>query len=306
MDALGDVVCTLPMCAEIRERHPGCLLVFLTTEYCEGIVLLARAVDKVYSARSTRFKVDHSYFGLVEKIYDPQTTDERSDGGANAHLIDDLAGSCGLAPANRQPRLFPSAELVRDLRFKYGLDRQHDEGRIIFGINCGPTWKVREWDVAKWQALIDRIHAEYNAVILRFGTHISGKRNEYDDLTGVQSLVSCLKAEELAAVISDCSLIIAIDSGPIHIAGAVGVPVVSVFGAVNPGFRLPPSSPAVGLFSEVPCLFCHHKTPRGHWKHGCPYDIRCMKQLEVETVFESVKLMLAEQRGMVAGMKTGS
>jgi len=44
--------------------------------------------------------------------------------------------------------------------------------------------------------------------------------------------------------------------------------------------------------SNVPCLFCHHASPRGHWQTGCPNDIRCMKELDVPTVFDAVKKML--------------
>lgn len=295
MDALGDVVCTLPMCMEIRQLHPERLIVFITTKYCESIVLLSRAADCVYSARSKRFTVSSGFLGLVEKVYDPQTTDERSDGGSKRHLLDDLAASCGVTVTNRQPRLYPSPELLQKVQAKYGLDKELAVGRLLIAINCGPTWRVREWDVAKWQMLMDRIHAEYDAVIIQFGTHIAGKRNEYDDLKGVQSLVGRLVTDELVALIASSHLLVAIDSGPVHIAGAVGTPVVGLFGAVDPRLRLPPDSPAAGLFGDVPCLFCHHKTPRGHWMKGCPNDIRCMKELDVQPVFLAVKAMLAKR-----------
>jgi ADP-heptose:LPS heptosyltransferase len=142
--------------------------------------------------------------------------------------------------------------------------------------------------------LVDKIHGEYDTVIIQFGIHISGKLNAYDALTGVQSLVSRLNTEELVALLAGCDLLVAIDSGPVHIAGAVGTPVVGLYGALDPRCFLPPDSPAVGVFSEVPCLFCHHKTPLGHWKSGCPNDIRCMVELDVEKVFQAAKAMLAK------------
>jgi len=70
--------------------------------------------------------------------------------------------------------------------------------------------------------------------------------------------------------------------------------VVGLYGALEPRHFLPPGSPAVGVFSEVPCRFCQHMTPVGHWKDGCPNDIRCMKELAVEPVFQAVKAMLAK------------
>jgi ADP-heptose:LPS heptosyltransferase len=105
-----------------------------------------------------------------------------------------------------------------------------------------------------------------------------------------------LHGEQGVALIAICDLMITIDSGPVHLAGAVGTPVIGLFGAVNPALRLPPESPAVGLVSDVPCLFCHHQTPHGHWFDGCPNDIACMKKLDDRTVFEAVKSMLAYRK----------
>jgi len=98
------------------------------------------------------------------------------------------------------------------------------------------------------------------------------------------------------ALIANCDLVISIDSGPVHLAGMVGTPVIGLFGPVDPASRLPPDSSALGLFSEVPCLFCHNRTPVIHWISGCPNDIACMKKLDTETVFEAVKSMLAQSK----------
>ncbi len=235
----------------------------------------------------------------MEKIYYPQATDERSPNtGAQLHLVDDLAVSCDLTipDPDRQPRFFPSPELIKKTQAAYGLTGNAAKGSLIIGINFGRTWPVRMWDAAKWQKLVDRIHAEYDAVILQFGLTRADGTDEYDNLTGVQSVVNRVKSDELVALIASCHLLVSIDSGPVHLAGAVGTPVVGLFGAVNPRFRLPPDSPAAGLFSNVPCLFCHHTTPPGHWQSGCPNDIRCMKELEVRTVFQAVKSALATRQ----------
>jgi ADP-heptose:LPS heptosyltransferase len=300
LGALGDVVCTLPLCGEIRKRHPGKLLIFVTAAGYRKMVLLSDAVDCVYGSfwKYGIWKLPALHrFGLVEKIYCPQTTDERlPNTGSQSHLVDDLAASCGLTipNSNRQPRLLPSAGLIKIVQVKYGLTEDITVKRIIIGINCGRTWPVRMWDADRWQKLVDRIHAECDAVILQFGVTRADGTDEYDNLTGVQSVVNRVKSDELVALIASCHLLVSIDSGPVHLAGAVGTPVIGLFGAVNPQYRLPPESPAVGLFSNVPCLFCHHATPRGHWQSGCPNNISCMEKLDVQTVFHAVKSMLAK------------
>ena len=300
--ALGDVVCTLPMCGEIRKRHPGRRLIYVTTADYKKMVLLSSAADCVYGSfwlYGVRNLPAPHRFGLVEKIYYPQTTDERSPNtGVQSHLVDDFAASCGLAipDSSRQPRLYPSPELIKKIQAAYGLTGDVARGRRIIGINCGRTWPVRMWDAARWQKLVDLIHAEYDAVILQFGLTNGDGTDEYDNLTSVRSVVNRVKSDELVALVASCHLLVSIDSGPVHLAGAVGTPLVGLFGAVDPRFRLPPDSPAVGLFSKVPCLFCHHATPRGHWKTGCPNDIRCMKELDVQSVFQAVKSALSKNK----------
>jgi ADP-heptose:LPS heptosyltransferase len=291
-NAIGDVVCTLPVCVEIRKIHKDSLVVFLTTKYSEDIVRLSNAVDFIYSARSTRFRVFTQYFGLIEKVYNPQMPEEYSDAGSTLHLVDEFAKSCGVTVTDRQPHLYPSAELLIKTRLKYALEKEAVNGRLVIGINCGPTWPVREWDVKKWQQLIDRISMEHDPILIQFGIHVSSKENQYDELKGTCILASRLRIEELVALVATCDLLVSIDSGPVHIAGAVGTPVIGLFGAVDPRLRLPPESKSVGIISNVPCLFCHHKTPIGHWKSGCPHNIQCMKRLDVEAVFEVIKQFL--------------
>jgi ADP-heptose:LPS heptosyltransferase len=297
--ALGDVVCTLPLCVEVRRRYPGRVIVFITLRGFREVVKLSGAADLVYG-------IEHYYGypswvewasrkcrGGVEQTFEPVTMDERTNlaVGPTRHLVDDLAQSCGFELQDRQPRLHPGAQLLADVQARFGLREAMARGQTIIGINGGHTWPVREWSGPKWQALVNLIAARYDARILQFG--VPGVGDETDHLAGVHSLVGKLSSVELIALIASCRVVVSIDSGPVHVAGAVGTPVVGLFGAVNPLFRLPPESPASGIVADVPCLFCHHRTPIEHWKTGCPYDIRCMKLLEPESVFAAINDILA-------------
>jgi len=112
----------------------------------------------------------------------------------------------------------------------------------------------------------------------------------------VKLLAGRLKGEELLALVTICDLIISIDSGPVHLAAAVGTPVIGLFGPLDPALILPPNAQALALFSDVPCLFCHNRTPVIHWCDGCPNDIACMKKLDCHAVFEAVKSMLPQNK----------
>lgn len=311
--ALGDIVCTLPMCREIRKRHPDRLFIYMTLRRFKNVVLLSRevdlvyAIDHVYGTPSWKLLVDRRLSAFIEKVYEPLTTEEHLDSGIKLHLVEDLAGSCGFTLSDSQPRLFPSAEMIKKVQSAYGLSGDLARGRLLIGINGGHTWPVREWDATKWQKIVDMIHAEYDAVILQFGLNLGpGIPDEYDQLKGVRSLVSQLALEDMVALIASCHLIVSIDSGPVHVAGAVGTPVVGLFGAVNPLYRLPPASLSVGVVSDVPCLFCQHQTPVGHWMTGCPHEIRCMKQLEVQPVMQAIRAMLSKRERVYACKSSGN
>lgn len=298
--ALGDVICTLPMVGEARRRHPNRLLVFVTAAGYREMVVLSQAADLVYSRKNWNWgfslPANLKELGMVDGIYNPTTTDERlKHSGPAAHLIDDLASSCGFVLSERQPRLYPNSTLVQKSRLAHGLTEEKISHKLLIGINGGPSWPVKNWEVFKWQELINKIHATYEAVILQFGSNNGDGTSEYDNLTGVQSVAGRLKSEEIVALIAACDLMVSIDSGPVHVAGAVGTPVIGLFGSNAASYRLPPSSPGMGLAGKVSCLACHHTTPRSHWHTGCTKDIKCMKELEVETVFNAVESMLANK-----------
>ena len=170
------------------------------------------------------------------------------------HLVEDLAASLGLTVKARLPKLYPPTDLIEKTRAEYGLHSKATKGRLLIGINPGPNWPVKEWESAKWQNLINRIHSEYHAVIIQFGINRSDGSSDYKDLTGVKSVAGRLKGEELVALIVVCDLIVSIDSGPVHIAGAMGVPAIGLFGALNPGFVLPRDPPSSDY--SLMCLAC--------------------------------------------------
>jgi ADP-heptose:LPS heptosyltransferase len=298
---IGDVLCILPMCDEVRHRHPGKLLVFMTAAIWQEVVVISRSADLVYANKwwvhPRTLPTNIKLFGLVDAIYNPKTTYEQvHNAGMRRHLADDFAASCGFALTTRQTKLYPSPDLIKETCIAYGLDNKPTVQRLLIGINPGPNWRVKEWEASKWQKLINKIHSEYNAVIIQFGFNTGDGSSEYDNLTGVKLLAGRLKGEELLALVSVCDLIISIDSGPVHLAGAVRTPVIGLFGPLDPALILPPDAHALGLFSDVPCLFCHNRTPVIHWCDGCPNDIACMKKLSCDEVFEAAKSMLPQKK----------
>jgi len=290
MEALGDVVCCLPICAAVREKHPGLAVIFVTSVTLRPIVTLSTAANGAYGSTSSDFTVRPGYLGLVEKVYNITATDNKEGAGPATHLVDDLAASCDVRLTERQPRLYPPPSLEEKTRRKFNLPRN----RPLAVINPGPTWAVRNWPSDSWQTLVNELNNNYDVEIIQIGLKRRMVSSPYDNLKGVRPLMSLLRIDELVALIAMSRLVVSIDSGPIHVAGAVGTPVVGLYGALSPELFLPPKSRGIGVYADVPCLFCHHKTSVGHWITCCANDVQCMSSLTPAVVFAAVADVLGK------------
>lgn len=291
MEALGDVICTIPLARQLRKNHKDCRLLFLTTSYCSEILQSSDACDAIAIVRTKHFYPHFKLFGIISKIYKPRTEDERGLPVSRRHLYETLAQSCKVILEDSSITLQLSELDRRLIAERFRLDHARWEGKSVVVINCGPTWKVREWPAGHWQELIDRIYANYNVIIFQLGVHVSGQKNVYDSLTGTINLSSRLTIKELIGLIAHSDLLVSIDSGPVHIARAVGTPVLELLGALGSEISLPNDGISRGVTADVPCLGCHHQDPIGHWKSGCPHGIRCMAELSPLTVFEEFRVM---------------
>jgi ADP-heptose:LPS heptosyltransferase len=109
-----------------------------------------------------------------------------------------------------------------------------------------------------------------------------------------RSLAGRLSLKQLAAVLGSADLMVTVDSGPMHIAGAVGTPVVALFGPTDP-VRTGPVGPAQVLRRALPCSPCLSR--------GCRIaeTRRCMRDLDTAEVLETARLMLGGARRTGSG-----
>ena len=86
------------------------------------------------------------------------------------------------------------------------------------------------------------------------------------------------------------------DSGPMHLAAAEGVPLVSLWGPSRPGFYAPRTPDNRVIYKDYPCSPCMlmFTTFEGMW---CKHEGWCMQAIESNVVFEAVESMLAEAPG---------
>jgi heptosyltransferase-2 len=142
---------------------------------------------------------------------------------------------------------------------------------------------ARRWNAKQFRGLIDNLLAIPRTRIVLIGSPwdrsvaeliSTGGRPRLHDLTGRSSL------RIAAAVIARCRLFITNDTGPMHIAGALEIPVVSLFGPTGGLQKSPLSQNAVAIQSPLECSPCYYSVYR-----GCKFPVpQCMSAIDVDTV----------------------
>jgi heptosyltransferase-2 len=104
----------------------------------------------------------------------------------------------------------------------------------------------------------------------------------------VRSLVGRDHPALLPALLAELGCLVSPDSGPAHVAAAVGVPVVTLFGPTDPRLAAPMGEGHAALWRRPPCAPCFR--PR------CPIDHRCLRDLGVAEVLAAVRARFGRPR----------
>jgi ADP-heptose:LPS heptosyltransferase len=92
---------------------------------------------------------------------------------------------------------------------------------------------------------------------------------------------------DLIGIFQECAVAFGPDSGPMHLAAAVGCPVVSIWGATAPERSAPWGFTELTIKAEIPCHPCYLRR--------CPIDRECMRRISPEAVAAMVRRALGTQ-----------
>jgi len=161
--------------------------------------------------------------------------------------------------------------------------------RFLVCINSGGGWYTKRWGLDRFATLADRIAGEWDArIVLAWGP---GQREEVEEIRRRMRADAIVPPpttlRQLGALLTRCAVVITNDSGPMHIAAAVGTPVLGIYGPTDPRLQGPYGDRHVVIRNEgLDCLGCNlTKCPIGH---------PCMLGLDVARVFEAFRNLLAK------------
>lgn len=190
----------------------------------------------------------------------------------------------GLGLKTRPPELLLTvADEEKDAarRFLEGLGVHTGQPLLILspGAGYGPA---KRWPASRFAVLASLFQERKKASVL-----VIGSAPESDIAAEIASflnrkpliLTGKTTLTQLKAMISLANLFVSNDSGPMHLANALRVPVVGIFGPTDPAVTGPFEQPAAVVKKDVPCWPCSYRT--------CPYDHRCMMTIEPEEVYRA-------------------
>ncbi|MCX7886704.1 MAG: glycosyltransferase family 9 protein [Verrucomicrobiae bacterium] len=301
--SLGDVVHALPAVARIRRQFPNAHIAWVINRSLASLLRHSPVADELILFDRERpvhfvpllWQIRRGYFDTVVDL----------QGLLRSAVMSWAAGAprrIGLSDAREGARLFYNEvvavsrahAVARYLRaadhlgcangtveFPLGIRSQPREGWIA--IHPFARWPSKHWGDDRFAELVRRLPRERVVVTgtlaerERAGKIAPGCRNEAGNTDLYQ----------LAELYARCAVLVTNDSGPMHIAAAVGTPVVALFGATDPGLTGPYGPQHMVLRAGVSCSPCFRRRCR-HWPR-----MECMKKLSVEDVLRAVSGLLA-------------
>ena len=170
------------------------------------------------------------------------------------------------------------------------------DGQPVLGVNPAAFYgTAKRWLPERFAEVAARLASQMNARV--FVTGIERERDIAEEVCqaggpAFYNAAGEMKLRELMAFFTHCRLFLTNDSGAMHVAAALGTPLVAIFGSTD-WVTTAPLSPVARIVREeiecAPCLLRH-----------CPIDHRCMNRVASDTVYSAARRLMEETESTVA------
>lgn len=164
------------------------------------------------------------------------------------------------------------------------------EGKMFIGVAPGARWQSKCWPPTYFASVVKRLMERFpEAHVLLMGTNdehpaAAAIRKLLDDPASATDLCGKTRLGPLVELIRKCSIFLCNDSGPMHIAAALNIPVVAPFGPTDPELTGPYSENSITIQPDLDCICCFNRV--------CP-DMKCHQLLRPDTAANAaIDLML--------------
>jgi len=327
--SLGDIVHAMPTCAAIRLAYPKARLSWLVKRGWAGLVERIDGVDRVWPVESTfkgwlsqisPLRAEH--FDLVVDLQGlfrsaaigwlcgPPLFVGFANGREGSpwfysrrvpvpqvemHAVDRyllVAKAVGAATSGTPEFHFriPQADYdeVDRLLSRSGVT----PGTRWVAMNVSARWPTKRWPAASFAEVADRLQQEGSGTVVMIGG--ADERGDVAAVSGMMKtpaidLAGATTVGLLPALLSKASLLITNDSGPMHIAAAVGTPVVALFGPTSAVRTGPYGVGHRVLTADVACRPCFSRTCRN------PVPLECLRTVSPDQVLAAARAQRSAQ-----------
>ena len=320
--AIGDVLLSTPVMENLRYRFPDAEINFLTQKYCKealtGNPFISRILTYNLEWDSGWFiikKIRKQRYDMVIDLFcNPRTAmitflskarykvgfrfrgrsyaynikiKRRSNEVHNVDFNLDALRILGLEIISSVPKYYIN-EIHREFADNFFIENNLN-GSTVIGINPAGTWPTKVWYPEKFSELINSFDDGYNFVLF-WGNESEKKIADKikNDSKKKVVLIPAVNLKYMGAIAEKCNVFLTNDTGPMHIASALGVNVVAIFGPTNPKLQGPLNSNSIVVRNEsLECLGCNLTRIE-----DCRYQHKCMRELSVISVRTAILSLL--------------
>ena len=315
---IGDIVLSTIVLENIKTALPHSDIHYLTEDFAKRTVENNPFVDKVITFKKNDFvlkvvkKVRAEKYDLIIDFWSNPKTAQitfltfakyragyNKQGRKYAYNIISNSGDANTHAAETHLLLLNDIQIPivsrkilfclkdNEIEFAQNFIKDNFNNELILGIIPSGGWRSKRCEPEKWIEICNALHKKINTKFLI----LWGPGDEYDaqeiknNLNENAVLIPDTDVGRLAALINECKLVVANDSGPMHIAAALGVPVIGIFGPTNPNNHKPYSANSDYIIKDnLHCIKCNLLE--------CPYDHECMKELNINEFIIKVEKLL--------------
>jgi lipopolysaccharide heptosyltransferase II len=313
---IGDIVLSTIVLDNLTSYFPDTEIHYLVEEFAKQSVENNPLIKKIHTMQKTEFayfvvrRIRKEKYNLIIDMWsNPRSAQITFLSGAKyrlgysyrgrryAYNIKANAGRGDVHSAEHNLELLKAIDVpITSKNIHYNLNKTSQEkadrfindseliNKKIIGIIPSGGWESKRCDAEKWIEICRELINKFDVSLLL----LWGPGDEKD----VDKIKSKLKhdillspetdVDEMSALINNCDVIIANDSGPMHIAATLNVPTLGLFGPTNPKNHGPYNTKSDYIIKDdLHCIICNKLT--------CPYDHECMKELPVNEVIKKVE-----------------
>ena len=159
-------------------------------------------------------------------------------------------------------------------------------GRRIVIIHPGVTWVTKRWALKNYSLLVEEITEKFSnsAIVITAGPGEEALVNKIQESCKVHTVITdSMSLDVFIALLDRCEVFIASDTGPLHLAAALGKRVIGLYGPTDPVRNGPWGEENFAVWKKLSCSGC--------WRRRCS-DVRCMSGIQISEVMEKVSICL--------------